>query len=121
MKGAVVIPREEAVPLAIGHGPAAGDGRCKGIPTPDSKCATGRAATCIHDCGMHFPLPGSQLVPSPKAQIIPDRKLLSGHPQVLGAARVRENCFFMVELIFHRFSLHLAHRLAGVNRRIEQN
>ena len=28
---------------------------------------------------------------------------------------MRENCFFMVEVIFHRFSLHLAHRLASVD------
>ena len=50
-----------------------------------------------------------------------DKNLLSAHPPVLSAARVRENCFFMVALVLHRFSLCLANLLAGVNRRIEQN
>ncbi len=50
-----------------------------------------------------------------------DRKLVFGRAQVLGTAQVRENCFFMVALISCRFSLHLAHRLADVNLRIEQD
>jgi len=45
---------------------------------------------------------------------------LLARPPVLSAARVRENCFFMVALISHRFCPFLGCRLAGVNSRIEK-
>jgi len=52
---------------------------------------------------------------------VTDRKLVFAPPGVLNAARVRENCFFIVALTSHRFWPILASGLMGVKPRIENN